>query len=102
MSLTLIDGTVTVVTPKVAKSFEFLRSECERLNSELAAMTAAKNKALEALRGMVNVVNIGGLPSGKSYDVAILTLAELEEVTLEEVKARKPHYYKYIKDLFSY
>ena len=50
MSLTLIDGVVTEVTPNVYKTIEFLRSECERLNGELAAINAACERALNSFR----------------------------------------------------
>jgi hypothetical protein len=105
MSLTLVDGTVTKVTPAVAKEFEFLRSECKRLNAELAeanegyisqirlrdvyreerdryakklaAMTDAKNKALDMIRLLLDASEVEGCANSQ---VARAAIAELEAV----------------------
>ena len=55
MSLTLIRGRVTEVTEEIAQEFQFLRSELQRVNSELTTMTFAKRQPKNWRKTMKNL-----------------------------------------------
>jgi hypothetical protein len=84
MSLTLIGGVVTEVTPAVFKSIEFLRDECSRIDIELFNMSTAKNKAVDALNKAVDALK--EMPRMWNEDHSELCISALSvEKLLEEL-----------------
>lgn len=83
--LVLVDGVVTEVTPEVAKEFEFLRSECERLNRELAAMTAVADAHIAATVGWMQRCESAIAAKDKALDV-LKALAESQRYNQENVE----------------